>query len=51
MPSVLDKRPLDNLSSEALTWIEDDVSAKVILDWKGEKMDISPGDKLPFKFL
>jgi|LauGreSuBDMM15SN_2_FD.fasta_scaffold1206659_1 hypothetical protein len=37
--------------SSGLTLIEDGASAEVILDWKGDPMHISPGDKLPFKFL
>jgi hypothetical protein len=34
-----------------LELIQSSEEAEVVLDWKGDPMRISPGDKLPFKFL
>lgn len=55
-PYTLCKLPLSYARAQAdapagLQLVEDGAAAEVILDWKGEPMKISPGDKLPFKFL
>lgn len=45
-----DQRPGAGSTPPAAPLSDSDVE-EVVLDWKGEPMKISPGDKLPFKFL
>lgn len=38
-------------TASGLSVVSGEEEAQVVLDWKGDPMRISPGDKLPFKFL